>query len=365
MQLICTKKVFDAMKREPEKFVIEYDPFFVWTVDLVTINRRKALLVMNNGTLYSFLLYGIKKQQLQELERTVLNGIRAMLEADQVTAAVIEQYMERLPAETCYRKAFDRSNTARLSKVKLGLDFLYMDVIPDKYLQVNVSQLLNDEFRGMGEKSVIPQDEMVKMLTELSGQDIYSITGIELLVSVDGPGYIAWRRLVLPDHFNLWQLKMIIGVVFDIWLTAQFRFISADVEKDKVYYICEEEVSFPDDIDTEVYWAEDYKLSEVALRHQKMFYEPTDYTTTIKFIRHIENYNKPYAECLAGGGVVPETEKEDETRLDQEFIKVMQKVLDVSEEEAIQALEKYNDSKLPHNREFYIELVNMNLKDLR
>ena len=60
MQICCTKKLLDYIGVAPD-CVEAVDSFYSWHANLLTIYRRKALLIVNDKTRYAILLLGIKK----------------------------------------------------------------------------------------------------------------------------------------------------------------------------------------------------------------------------------------------------------------------------------------------------------------
>lgn len=58
MQFGCTKKLQDYLKRDISPVDQSADPFFSWSADLLTINRRKTISVVNDYTRCGFVLYG-------------------------------------------------------------------------------------------------------------------------------------------------------------------------------------------------------------------------------------------------------------------------------------------------------------------
>ncbi len=68
MQIIhCTKKLLNELEASPgSSITLEQSPGFLgpWHANLIRIERRKCLLLTNDRTLYSFLVPGVKKKDL-------------------------------------------------------------------------------------------------------------------------------------------------------------------------------------------------------------------------------------------------------------------------------------------------------------
>ncbi|TCP28733.1 hypothetical protein EV207_11645 [Scopulibacillus darangshiensis] len=78
----CTKKLRDELKIQPLKEVESNDPLYSWHADLFLVNRKKCVLVLNNKTRYNFVLYGLKKPDLKNLDEIIIKNIAENLKAD-------------------------------------------------------------------------------------------------------------------------------------------------------------------------------------------------------------------------------------------------------------------------------------------
>ena len=52
MKIGCTKKLLDYMKITSSADNGTADPLFSWSANLITLNRRKAIVVMNDASYY-------------------------------------------------------------------------------------------------------------------------------------------------------------------------------------------------------------------------------------------------------------------------------------------------------------------------
>ena len=56
-----------------------------WTANLFTEDRRKALIFINEKTLYSFMLFGVRKDNIKNIKQVFINGLVQLLEVDGFT----------------------------------------------------------------------------------------------------------------------------------------------------------------------------------------------------------------------------------------------------------------------------------------
>jgi len=60
MQICCTKKLQDELGINVQNGSEEND-LFCWSAHLITANRRKAIVVVNESNRIGFVLYGLKR----------------------------------------------------------------------------------------------------------------------------------------------------------------------------------------------------------------------------------------------------------------------------------------------------------------
>jgi hypothetical protein len=94
VQLRCTKKVLDALGIKPsELFECKEVNSLLgnWYVNLFNIDRRKALLFMSEKTLFSFMLFGVKKTNIKDMPLFLLNGLTRLLQIEGFTEKQINE----------------------------------------------------------------------------------------------------------------------------------------------------------------------------------------------------------------------------------------------------------------------------------
>jgi len=66
MYICYTKKLCDAIGRTPVEQ--ESQELFRWRANVITLNRRKTVVVANDATRFGFVLYGLKAKDFKRLE---------------------------------------------------------------------------------------------------------------------------------------------------------------------------------------------------------------------------------------------------------------------------------------------------------
>src|SRR5574344_559202 len=105
MYIGCTKKLIEYAKIAPI-VLLGTEPFFSWSANLITINHRKAIVVINDAVRYGFVLYGITAKTIKNLDSLMLEGIRSCLDAECVSENIVNRFMPE-PRYTPWRDTID------------------------------------------------------------------------------------------------------------------------------------------------------------------------------------------------------------------------------------------------------------------
>lgn len=311
MYLICTGKVFKALNREPDTTEEKWDPYFAWSVGLFQVGRHKALLVVNNATLYCFVLYGIRATQFVDLGNFLRGYIKDYMLAERIAPEYVLKYLASLPTEECWIKAIDKGMTARLSKVSLDMKAHAELLDVHELLQLPMSKYLNSAMRGNGGRHAMvwPREDFERFLSERYGGDIHAINAIEMLVSVNQQGYIAWRKLHVPVHFTMLELHTIIQIVFDWRGAHSFTFKTQAEDGSALVYVSSDvQVTLTEEAGRTILNADTSSVGSVLMQHGQLRYSSLGVTEGegygLQAKRVVKNYGKSYALCIAGGGMV-------------------------------------------------------------
>ena len=76
MQIGCTQKLLDFLKKDGQPYDKESDPFYRWTANLILVNRRKTMIVINDAVRCGFVLYGLTASVRKQLDQHLREAIR-------------------------------------------------------------------------------------------------------------------------------------------------------------------------------------------------------------------------------------------------------------------------------------------------
>ncbi|MDQ2077941.1 hypothetical protein [Marinimicrobium sp. ABcell2] len=129
LTLKCTKKVQAYLKLKESDLaepVEGEEGFGAWYVNQFYVDRRKCLIFMNEKTLLSFFLYGVKKTNTRKdtFPELCLNGVFQLLKIEGFSGKSISQFMDN-SQDFRYMKTTDRKALGNLN----DLMFMYEHMI--------------------------------------------------------------------------------------------------------------------------------------------------------------------------------------------------------------------------------------------
>ncbi|MBO0600925.1 plasmid pRiA4b ORF-3 family protein [Sporosarcina sp. E16_3] len=374
MHIRCTKKLLVELKVEPES-VSEDNPLFSWHANLIMVNRRKAIVLMNDHNRYAVVLYGLKAKDFNRFTEIALQGIRETFQAEGISDKVIDRYLLHT-GEVSMAKTKDRTSVARMNK---ACDNAYFfdelwdnDSIFQPAMGLRISRLL----AGGGNKSYIyPNEEMYKDLALFAGQSIFEAKAAVLKVTLRLENRQVWRRLVVPLNKTFNQLHQILQAAFgwqDYHLHNFYVYGQAvnsenyiteghneQVLKPIVNLVCDEEAfSYPGEVNMKL--EKDVKLLEYIPASKKLTYNydfGDDWNHDIEVESILENYDFNYPVCLEGEGNTPPEDVGGEYGYEQ-FLKILADP-DHSEYEHM-----VNWGRMQRYQDFVINYINIGLKGL-
>lgn len=92
MQIQATKKLLDKLPFGKVE-ASEGNPLYDWHANLLTIDRRQTVVLMNDLTRYTIVLYGVKAKEFKRFDALVKEAIREVFRQERFHADVIDRYI--------------------------------------------------------------------------------------------------------------------------------------------------------------------------------------------------------------------------------------------------------------------------------
>lgn len=323
MLIQCTKKLLDALKIKPEA-VVEYDPLFSWHANLMTVNRRKVVVLVNDKNRYAVALYGLKAKDFKMLNEIILQAIRKTLQAEGIDEEIIEKFVNHSP-DVIFTKTKDRTSVARMNKSCDNVYFYGENADTESIFNSEWNVRMSRFLVGDGKNSYFhPNEEMYKDLEEFAGRPIFHSQAVQLKVKLLLEKHHVWRRLVVPVNMTFAKLHKVLQGAFGWQDYHLHQFYIFDGDKPIVNLVCDEEAfSYPHKLemklDTGVRLSEYIPLCK-RIKYVYDFGDNWEHEVEVESV--IENYDKNYPICLAGEGNTPPEDVGGEGGF-EEFLEIM------------------------------------------
>lgn len=287
------------------------EPFFSWSANLLVVNRRRAVVVINDSNRFGFVLYGIRPRDFDRLSEMITAGIYRCLREEGIREAVIDAYL-KAAGPLRFSKTAGRTQTARLVKACERVEIFAERLNKDVIYQPEMTHVVNgDLYRP--EKNLDYTYPYVSLLADFEafyGTPVVELTAVELLISLDLEVYTAIRRLTVPLMVSFRELHKIIQIAYD-WRDQHLHDFDL-MEPGGSYFL--RIISELDDVDQgggpPTAYEKNVSLGEVIEHLEKIFYtydfgDNWRHEITVLGIRG--DYDKNYPVCtLAEGNRPPE-----------------------------------------------------------
>ena len=249
MLIQCTKALLDKVKispselKSPEGYEELPRALTAWQANLVNIDRRKAIVLMNNATRYPVVIYRPRPNDFARMTGLIREAIVVALRMEGICETVIERYMAAA-GEIEFSKTTNRSMIARLNRtvyeVDAMQDCLDESTLIQRYISISAGRLLqgsssNDYF--------VPIKKMIECLESYLDEDgngiCQSVLDVELYqlrVQIEIEGFDIWRRVLVPSVLSFLHLHDVIQTVFD-WHGYHLHMFKARRQGSKVKQI--------------------------------------------------------------------------------------------------------------------------------
>ncbi|WP_226036794.1 plasmid pRiA4b ORF-3 family protein [Aquibacillus saliphilus] len=325
MHIQCTKKLLDQLKRTPET-IEEETPLTSWHANLLTINRRKTLVLVNDKNRYAIVLHGLKAKDFKNSDKIILLAIRNTFEQEGIRNDVIDQYIDSSNIIT-YAKTKNRSLVARMNKACDLVYFYHKLLDPDTIYQLALSREISRDLVGDGKNDYFhPHQMLYKDLEVFAGKPVIQTKAVELTITLRLEKFKIFRKLVVPINLSFRQLHETIQAAFD-WknyhlhefyifdsnhtntnepLSYNHPAYDGEGYKPILNLVSNEEAFSYGDDDIPMKMDTESKLSDHLPAKVTYVYDfGDDWIHHIKVDRVIEDFDKNHPICLEGEGKTP------------------------------------------------------------
>lgn len=233
MLLQCTKIMQNKLNKSNIHYVdahgYEHD-FHTWHVHMITITRRKVIVLMNNSTRYPVIIYRPTDADLKHPEKLFRNAIAEALLEEGFNREVVEKYTQEVFE---FSSSHNMSHVSKLNALCQEIRNHYVGCFePTSICQPRLSVLLSHQAQNYGRRIHMPWLKMLQQLSlnndSLADKLINTVT-YQLKVSLDFQHATVMRSFTIPAHYTFHQLHMVIKVLFQWPAAMQHTFLLDDI----------------------------------------------------------------------------------------------------------------------------------------
>jgi hypothetical protein len=361
MLIQCTKKLLDQLNLVPQP-TGGTPSLFSWHAHLITLKRRKCIVLMNDSNQYVLVLYGLKAKDFKQLDRLISEAIREHFRAEYVSEEVIQEYLGERP-EWVYGKTKDRSMVARLNKACAEVEFYAgrTGLDSERINQPRLGRRVSGSLAGAGKGSYIrPFEVLYQDLEKLCQGPVIDCPAAQLKVTLDLENHSVWRRLVVPAAVSFRALHDILQRTFG-WQDCHLHdFMIMTDGQPQVNLVCDEDC-FEYEEDIPMILDTGKKLTDYLPDCSEIIYTydfGDNWKHTILVEELISSYKLSYPQCLAGEGNTPPEDVGGEGGYD-EFLEA------ISDPRHPEHQEMMDWGKMQRYADFDMDMVNWRLRMLR
>lgn len=215
MKIHGTKKLLDAI---PFEVMVdsakENNELYAWHANLLVIDRRKTLVLMNNSNRYVIVLHGLKAKEFKNLDQVIQEAIRKTFRAERIREEVIDRYLEEAGLVSFY-KTKNRSFVAQLNKACDNVWFDSRELDSDMLINTEVAKRASRWLVGGGKMEMIhPYEELRKDLTAMAEGEIFTMEAAIMKISMPFEGLSIWRRVRVPLNMPFNEVHNMLQILF-------------------------------------------------------------------------------------------------------------------------------------------------------
>ena len=214
MQIGCTQKLLTYLNKEPEAVEEGMDAFYSWSATLLTIRRRKTIVVVHDASRCGFVLYGVTAKQLKQMDQLLIEGIRRMLEAECIVPEVVQEYLQGCGLAIRYTKTKNRSAVARLNQFTQRVKQFAEGFDGEELFQPHILLQLNSDILS-AEKQYSLTRELLRDGFAAHYPDrtafLYPMVTLDVRLHLHSPCY---RRIRVPLRQSLSDFHQTLQILF-------------------------------------------------------------------------------------------------------------------------------------------------------
>ncbi len=310
MQIGCTKKLIEHLGCEINNIDSSVNPLFNFTANIITVNRRKCIAVVNDGSGCGFVVYGVTSKDKKNLRRLILQGIETMLKSERFSEEIIGKYLNDCQ-DIVFTKTANRSIIARMNKFCERAIWFSELFNPNDIFQEKLLPIINDNYISYNDGYEFTPSIQSELMGKQYGISPYRYNAAVFDINLQLENSICTRRVTVPLDITFLQFHIIIQRLFEWENQHLHRFILKTAKNGRILeYVTmdSDEEDFFSAPAPKVYDEKELCLSDIFPEKKKIIYEydyGDDWIHEIKLVSIIDDCHLPAPYCESANGMAP------------------------------------------------------------
>lgn len=315
MLIKATQKLLAELKINPDE-LNETPPFFSWHANLITVNRRKAVVLINDATRMTVLLYGLKAPDFKKLDTIICNAIKETMLAFGVEKSLADKYIIAAGAIT-YTKTDNRGVIAALNKIAELLPYSADKLTQDKFNQISISIKYKNYPFKINSSYLSAEELLPKYMAKLQNgetlmeqEPVLSQKAFQFMVRLDLDDFNIWRRVIVPANITFYKLHFVLQDCFN-WQNCHlydFRIFDNTEQGEQIALVSNDDESLEYYEEDKKAYPERTQLAVFLPKYKRILYS-YDYGDvwmhTCELEKVIDDYHFLFPACIDGSGDAP------------------------------------------------------------
>lgn len=315
MLIKATKKLLDELK-VIQCEISEVPSFFSWHANIATVNRRKAVILINDATRMPVLLYGLKAAEFKRLDTLMIDAIKETMLAFGIDEELVGKYITESGAIT-FTKTDSKVVIGNMNQLVSNLQFYANELTLTAYNQIQFNLQYMDYPFTIGKDYKTAKDLLPEYMAKLeNGSNLFdekpviSQWAFQFMIYLEMEDFDVWRRIIVPANINFKKLHFVLQECFN-WLSYHlydFKIFDNSEQGEQIAFISDDDEA----VDYEKGNSDTYMgitpLSAFLPKYKRVLYS-YDYGDgwehTCELEKVIENYSFNYPICIDGSGDAP------------------------------------------------------------
>lgn len=321
MIIQCTRKLLDQLRIEPSDTPSEVNELFAWHASIITVNRRKTVVLQNDKNNFGIIIHGLKVNEFKDFDNIITDAIKSAFILEGVSEEVTTKYLSDA-GSIAYTKTRNQSRVGYLNYIVNYVRRFNKNLVANDLFQFDITKKANRMYFKYNGEYVSPLELFISDLEKEYG-DVISTLAIKFRITLALDNHEVWREIIVPITKSFYELHKLIQLAFNWEGYHLHEFFVYSDEKNSEPLPLNHPAFHPEGYkvlfnfkgqDEELFFEEDYHiylengtyLFQVPLSKMKYIYDYGDFWEHyIDVVDGVENYDKIHAELVDYHGDAP------------------------------------------------------------